>query len=251
MTGSGVTPLGMGVDERRRAVSTTQPRPRTIGVLFIAATLASVLGLVLLGSTLDDPGYLTSAAAHETRVTIVALLDLTAAALIVAIAVMMFPVLNQHSARIALGYVVTRLVEATITVVGTIGLLSILTLSQEYEQTGGSNPSGFEPLGPVLLAVRDWTDAIGAQTAFALSALILNASLYQTRLVPRFISVWGLLGGALAAAAGLVGLFSGDPFSTISIVLILPIAVNEMALALWLIVRGFTTSTTSAVPGLQ
>lgn len=230
-------------------MSTTQARPRTIGALFIAATVASVLGLIVLGSSLDDPGYLTNAAADETRVTIVALLDLIAVALIVAIAVMMFPVLSRHSAGIAVGYVAARLVEATITVVGTVGLLSVLTLSQEYVQTGASNPSAFEPLGPVLLAVRDWTDVIGAQTAFALSALILNASFYETRLVPRFISVWGFLGGVLALVAGLVGLFSRDPFSAVSIVLILPIAVNEMVLAVWLIVRGFTLTATSAEPG--
>ncbi|MDH4345580.1 MAG: DUF4386 domain-containing protein, partial [Thermoleophilia bacterium] len=150
------------MDEERVHVSTTQARPRTIGALFIAATFASVLGLIVLGSSLDDPGYLTNAAADETRVTIVALLDLIAAALIVAIAVMMFPVLTRHSAGIAVGYVAARLVEATITVVGTVGLLSVLTLSQEYVQTGASNPSTFEPLGPVLLAVRDWTDVIGA-----------------------------------------------------------------------------------------
>ena len=227
----------------------TQARPRLVGVLFIAATVASVLGVYLLGSRLEDSDYLTNVAAEETRITIVALLDCVAAALIIAIAVMMFPVLSRDDARVGLGYVAARLVEATITVVGAVGLLSVLTLSQDYVQTAPSGPSDFEPLGSVLLAVRDWTDAIGAQTAFALSALILNASFYRTGLLPRFISVWGLIGGALALAAGLLGLFSGDPFSSISIILFVPIALNEMVLAVWLIVRGFSAPTTSAGPG--
>jgi len=227
-------------------MNSSTSRSRAVGVLFIVATVASALGVVLLGSILEDPGYLTDAAADEVQVSFAVLLDLIAAASIAAIAVMIFPVLKRQSETSALGYLAARIIEATIIVVGAIGLLSILSLSQEYVQAGGPDPAGFRPLGPVLLELRDWTDLIATQFVFGLTALILNYALYQARLVPRWLSVWGLIGAVLAIAAGVMGIFGQDPFSTFSVLLFLPIAVNEMVLAVWLIVKGFNPATSAS-----
>ncbi|MBT9438923.1 MAG: DUF4386 family protein, partial [Desulfobacterales bacterium] len=86
-------------------------------------------------------------------------------------------------------------------------------------------------------------DLIGTQIVFSLTVLILNYLLYQSRIIPRFISVWGLIGAPLILAAGLLGMFGlVSPFSTISILLSFPIALQEMVFAVWLIVKGFTPS---------
>jgi len=68
-----------------------------------------------------------------------------------------------------------------------------------------------------------------------------TASLYQSQLIPRFISVWGFVGGASLFAAGLLGVFGISPLSTISIVLTAQMVLNEMVLAVWLIVKGFNS----------
>lgn len=75
----------------------------------------------------------------------------------------------------------------------------------------------------------------------------MNYSLYRTKLVPRFLSVWGLVGAALMFVAGLLGLLGRDPFSTTVIALAAPLAINEMVLAFWLIIKGFDS--TSAASG--
>jgi hypothetical protein len=76
----------------------------------------------------------------------------------------------------------------------------------------------------------------------SLGALMFNYLLYQSKLIPRFISVWGLIGATLFLAAGLLGMFGLDPFSMISIFLVLPHALQEMVLAVWLMVKGFNPS---------
>lgn len=215
---------------------------RIVGALFITATAASVLSVLLINPILDDPDYLVNLAADEDRVIIGTLADLIAAVAVVGIAVMLFPVLKQHNEGIALGYVGVRTTEAAITIGGGISSLLLLKLSQEYVESGAPEASDYQPLGAVLLGARDWTDALGPMIVFCLSALILYGLLYQSELVPRFLSVWGLIGATMLLVAGLLVMYGESLTSMISVLLALPIAVNEMVLAAWLIVRGFSSS---------
>ena len=212
-----------------------------VGVLFITSTVAGVLSIVLLGPIINAPDYLINISAKENQVIIGALLEIIMAAAFVSIPVMLFQILKKHNKSIALGYVVARIFEAVPVVVGVISLLSLLTSSQEYVQAGAPDAS-FQTLGTLLLAVRDWTHLLGPMIFASLGALMFNYLLYQSKLIPRFISVWGLIGATLFLAAGLLGMFGLDPFSMISIFLILPHALQEMVLAIWLIVKGFNSS---------
>ena len=214
-----------------------------VGVLFIISTVAGILSAVFLEPILNAPDYLINVSANENQVINGALLELICAGAFLGIAVMMFPILKKYNENIALGYVVARILEAVPFVVGVISLLSLLTLSQEYVQAGTPDAPHYLPLSTLLLEVHDLTNLLGSMIIFSLTALILNYSLYQSKLVPGFISIWGLIGAPLMLTAGLLGMFGlFSPFSTISIFLALPLALNEMVLAVWLIVKGFNSS---------
>ncbi len=98
------------------------------------------------------------------------------------------------------------------------------------------------------MEAREWTDALGTAIVFGISALILYGLMYRSELVPRWLSVWGFIGAVLVIAAGMRGLYGHSPSSTLSVVLSLPIGLQEMVLAVWLIVKGFTLPTTSTEP---
>lgn len=248
----------LGRDELTPTYDDLPPEPdptkrtaRIVGVLFIIATVAAAAGVALLGSVLGEPDVLARVTANETRVIVAGLLDLVTAGCVVAIPVLLYPILKRHDERIALGYMASRLVEGIVIVFGAITLLSLMTVAQEAAAAGAA---GFAATGAFLEGARDWTDLVGTQVVFGLTALILNYSFYRSRIVPRFISVWGLLGAALIVASSLTAVALGlDPFSTLAIALALPIAINEMVLAVWLIVKGFNrsaltdTGTTSVV----
>lgn len=209
-----------------------------VGVLFIIGTAAGVLSVVLTGSILGAPDYLTKISANENQVVVGALFELIMAAALVGVPWMMFPLFRKHNEPMAIGYVGARIIEGVGYIVGAISLLSLLTLSQEYV-AGAPDASYFQTLGTLLLAVRDWTAVVGVTLVFSLGALMFYYLWYQSKLIPRFISVWGLIGAILTLASGLLGMFGLGRFSTISIFLNLPIASNEMFLAVWLIVKGF------------
>jgi len=218
-----------------------------VGVLFIVASAAAALSQVVLGSPLDDPDVVATLADAQDQIRIAALLDLVTAAAVVAIPVALYPILSRHGETIGLGYLTARVLEAVVIVIGALVLLALLALSQDFVATAPADPSVYDATGSLLLATRDLTDALGTQFIFSITAFILNYSLYRTKLVPRFLSVWGLVGAALMFVAGLLGLLGRDPFSTTVIALAAPLAINEMVLAFWLIIKGFDS--TSAASG--
>ena len=211
-----------------------------VGVLFIIATVMSILSTVPLGSTLTVSNYLTSVSANENQVIIAMIFELIAAVSAFGTAVMLFPVLKKTIESLALGYVALRLIENIFYIVGALSLIIILTVGQGYV-AGASNASYYQPLGTLLLALHDWSIWMGTLIFFGLGSLTLNYLLYQSKLVPRFLSVWGLIGAALVLLYGLLSLFSLTPDMLFSIltILALPIAVQEMVFAVWLIVKGF------------
>lgn len=209
---------------------------RIVGVLFIIATVTAILSLVFLGSTLDAPGYLTTVSENENQVIISVMLWLILAVSVTGIGVTMFPILKKYNESLALGYVGIRLIETIFIIVGSMSLLTLLTVSQEYV-AGTLDASYFQPLGTFLLALGDWSWIIGTMIFLGLGGLPLNYLLYQSKLIPRWLSIWGLIGAALVLLYGLLGLFDLDPSF-----LAAPIAVQEMVFAVWLIVKGFNPS---------
>jgi hypothetical protein len=219
---------------------------RIVGVLYIVATVAGVLSVVSLGSLLDGPDVLINVAANEKQVILVAFLELIMAVAVAGVAFMIYPILKQstdtkNKEGLALWYVGTRITEGALFFVGIIGLLSLLTLSQEFVKAGALDASYFQTVGTALLAARDLAYMLG-QTIFCVGALMLYYLLYQSRRIPRWLSVWGFIGAPLMLAAGFLLLVDGDPNSTLSTVLYAPLALQEMVFAVWLIVKGFNSS---------
>jgi hypothetical protein len=229
------------VDSNRRTA-------RIVGVLFIIATLAPILTAPFLGflggGLLGEasPDYLVQVSVNEVQVSIGMLIELVWVLAVVGIPVMLFPILKKYSEALALGFFSLRFIEAISTVVGSIFLLALLTLSQEFAQAGVPDASHYQTLGVLLLSVREGAFLIGSGLVWSLSALVLNHILYQSRLVPRWLSGWGLVGAALSFATYLLQVFS----TSLTDLLFLPIALQEMVFAVWLIVKGFNPSAISS-----
>jgi hypothetical protein len=208
-----------------------------VGVLFIVCTASSILSCFFTGS-LDDPNYLVNVAANESQVLIGMLVQSIWALTCVGISVMLFPILKKYNEALSLGFFSLRLVEGVFVFLGIVCQLSLLTLSKEFV-TGILDASYFQASGTLLYAVRDWAFWVGPGIAFALSALVLNYLLYRSRFVPRWLSGWGLVGALVMIPVELSAFLGFNQF----MVLAAPIALQEMALALWLITKGFNSTT--------
>ena len=223
-----------------------------VGILFIACSAATILSAVPLGSMLDAPIDLARVAANGNRVILTALIEFVWAATAAGIAIGLYPVLRKRDRALALGSVAARVAEGVFVLVGTLSLLALLTLSQESVAAGSAGSSSFHAAQDALLAVRDWTHWFVMSLPFALGALMYNYVLYRSRLVPRWLSGGGLVGAGLCLVATVYLGFSQEfGFSTVDTVLNIPIGVQEMVLAVWLIVKGFDRSALASGAGSQ
>ncbi|MFI5286962.1 MAG: DUF4386 domain-containing protein [Candidatus Dormibacteria bacterium] len=219
---------------------------RVVGVLLITATVTVLLSEAVLAPLLKSPLALNTINASATQLAMGALLQVLAAAACAGIAIGLYPVLEKHNRALALGAVAFRTIEAAMYVVGVVGLLALLTLSQEYVTAAPARASVLQTIAALTPAARNWTSLM-AVLAFGLGASLYYCVFYQSRLIPRWLSVWGLVGAALAIVASVLVLFGVIGYlSTVQVVVSLPIAVQEMVLAVWLIARGFSMS---AAPG--
>ena len=213
-----------------------------VGVLFIIATVTNMLGNLSIKPILDAPDYLIQISANENLMILAALLVLISAFASASIAIGLYPILKKHHEALALCSVGFRFMEAMLYIVGVVALLLLLTLSQEYVTAGASNASLYQISGTLLQAVKTWAGMLSV-IAFTTGAMMYYYIFYQSKLVPRWLSGWGFLAAALSLAAALLAI-SGQIiyFSTPFILLQVPIGVQEMVLAVWLIVKGFNPS---------
>jgi hypothetical protein len=213
------------------------------GVLFIIATVASVLGTLFSKPILDATDYLIKISANENRIAIGALFKFIAAAASAGIAISLYPILKKYNQGLALGAVGFRIIEGMLGIVGVICLLLLTTLSQEFVKAGAPDSSYFQTSGVLIVAGRDWMGNVAGLLAFGLGALMYYYIFFQTKLVPRWLSGWGLIGIILIIVISMLVMFRViAPMSTTQIVLAVPIGLQEMVLAVWLIVKGFNPS---------
>jgi hypothetical protein len=214
-----------------------------VGVLWITATVFPVLSILPWRALDDGEGILANAATHKSQLITWALLNLVGAVAVVGVACMLYPILirvadTSVKKGLALWYVGTRITEGGTYLVAVLATWAFLPLSRAFAAAGAPDDSHFQTTGIVLQSTQDLALAL-AQSVFAIGGVMLYYLLFQSRLVPRWLSLWGLVAAPLFLIASLSLLWTGDPNSTLANIFFAPMALQEMVLAVWLIVKGF------------
>src|SRR5579864_7798173 len=216
------------------------------GVLFIIATVASIAGTAVYGPIVNDPDRLLRVGASASPLALGVLLQLLAAGASAGIAVSLYPVLKEWGVAMALGSVVFRTLESAMYAIGAVSLMGLLPLGGQFAGAAATERASLTALSEVLLGVRDAASVAGV-LAFTVGALLYSWLLYQSNLVPRWLSGWGIVVLFLMMAGCLLALVNQSPVTSY-VILAAPIGVQEMVLALWLIVRGFSSAALASVP---
>lgn len=219
------------------------------GVLFIITFITSIPALILYGPVLNNAHYVLGAGA-DTRIFVGAFLEVLLVIADIGTAVAIFPVIKRQNESLALAYVAARIVEGTITAVGVISLLAVVTLRRDFTGSGGADAAMFVVAAKALVAVHKWTFLLGPGFCPGIeNGLILGYLLYRSRLVPRPIAVLGLIGGPLAIATGIAELFElfSQTSATAGILTLPGEGLFELAIGIWLIAKGFRPSPITSV----
>jgi len=215
-------------------MDTNRKTATVVGVLFIIGTAAGILSILVTGPVLGEPDPLANISANQSQMKIGALLVMIMGLALAMVPVMMFPIFKRFNEALALGSVVFRGVLETVAyLLLAISWLLLVTLSQGYATAGAAEASDLQLLSTLVLATGKWNGHV-LSIVFSLGALMIYCLFYQSRLLPRWLSIWGLVGAVLYLAEPLLAIFGSELEF-----LLAPLALQEMVMAAWLILKGF------------
>jgi hypothetical protein len=187
-----------------------------VGLLFLVSTLTFMIGSNLIQSFLIDETQ------NKSPLILGVILEIICGVAVVGIGVLMFPILKLFKKRLALGYVIFRIIECTIIIVGGIYLLSLLEFMWKYE-----------------MIIFVFT---------ALGGLIFSYLLYLSKLVPRYLSGLGIIGYLMLFLGVVLDMFSIFNINDgAGMLLYLPGGLFELFLPIWLFIKGFNSSAIASV----
>jgi len=222
-----------------------------VGILFIIGTISGILSGVVTAPIREGSTFPFNILTNETQWIIGALFVMLMGVSLSMMPVLLYPIFKKHNEVLASGAVLFRgAIEAISYAIMVISMLLLVNVSEIYGKTGTADVSNLQTMGSVLTAAKDWIEMWGA-LVFSIGGLMIYTLFYQTRLVPRWLSGWGLIGGVLYFIANLLSMF--DPLHTAPSIgigvglLLVPTAIQEMVFAVWLIVKGFNPSAVAAL----
>lgn len=208
-----------------------------VGLVYLAGMLVGIPGNIMIQSVLGAPDPLAAISANSMTVAIGAILWLLAVIGDAGHGVLMFPVLKQHSERMAIGYLAARIVDAIVIAIMVLFILIQIPLGSEYMKAAASDASYLQALSALFAQGQLYAYEIG-MSALGVSGLMLCYTLYKAKLLPSWLAVWGLIGYATI----LVGMLSAVMGSGLGDLSSIPGALWEVFIGVWLIVKGFSSS---------
>ncbi len=224
-------------------VNPTRKIALTTGVLLIVATAAALVASAIQPA-IEGSDYLAGVALHPVRLAAGALGTLLAAATSVGIAVALYPLLKRTHAALAMGAVVFRTIEAVFYAAGVVSLLALGSVAKDIASGSAFNASASTSIADALVSLHDHAGSV-AVFAFCIGGFLYYVALWRARLLPRWLSGWGVLAAVSMETAVLLSIFLDKPV-TDYIVLAAPIALQEIVMAVWLLVKGFRTTAETA-----
>jgi hypothetical protein len=224
----------------RNPMSSLRKTSLTAGVLYLL-TFVSIPTLALYGA-IHDKNYILGSG-PDTPTIIGGVLEIIVALCGIGTAIVLFPLLKKQNEEAALGLVAARILESATIFVGVAFLLSIVTLRQSGAGTDALATSH------ALVSLYDRIFLLGQSFMPAICDMLLGYLLYKSRLVPRTLSLIGMIGAPLLIAGYMAILFGViDRISPLAALSAVPVALFEFSLGIWLVAKGFNSTPAVVAP---
>jgi hypothetical protein len=223
---------------REKKMNTHKTAARIFGVLFLISFLAYGTGTALIQSIVGAPDILSNVYASQTLIVVSALLiGVVHTVTNIGLPVVLRPVLKPRNETLYFGYLSAAIVATVSLLVGVIFLLLLVPLSDAFMRSGSSVTGQYETMAILLREANYYSYNFG-MAIWSLGGLMFCSILYQYKLIPRLISVWGVVGYTVFLAGCILAIVGLD----FGLIHTAPGALFEVFLSLWLIVKGFNSS---------
>jgi hypothetical protein len=212
------------------------------GLLYLVTFAASIPQLKLFKNAVDNPDYLSTASGH-TGLLVGACLEVITALAGIGTAVALYPVTRRISSTAAIGFVTSRVIETAMIMVGALSMLSLVTLHHDFGGATGSKADALSVANHSLVAMRQWTFALGPGLMPAVNAMFLGYAMYRSGLIPRILPTIGFIGAPILVASTTATIFGAwSQTSHWAALFAMPIAAWEFSLGVYLTFKGFRST---------
>jgi hypothetical protein len=222
--------------ERTTTVNGTRKYSAAAGVVFILTTIAGVLCLGNLGTMLAGPDFIRGVAAGSDRLAIAATLEAAMGLGCAGIALALYPVVRQTNPGLAIGSVGFRIVEGTLLLLVAACWTALATIGQDASTANSLDAASTRASADLLRTLAGQFGAL-ANVPFCVGATLYYFAFWQSRQAPRWLTGWGIAAAIPYVAAGIYAFVGRTDVQTYT-VLMIPMAVQEMVFAVWLIAKG-------------
>jgi hypothetical protein len=208
-----------------------------IGILYLLIFVAGILSVVYF---LEEPGYLSKISSHEDAIYRGGLFQLIMALFYLIVAYLFYTIVQKDDHKLTIVFLGLRFTSVAFHILGVVLLILFIPLGQYFQEAGLPENSYFHVLGEMLRGFRDLLNHGGMIFMYVLGSLVLYYILFKRKLVARWLSVLGCLGGLMTLLASLLYVFGFINLVTpLYMILNLPLALQEILLAIYLMTKGF------------
>lgn len=209
------------------------------GIFFVVGTIAGIFSVI---PSIDSTNYLIEAANNESQVIIGAIFQFVMAMAYFGFAVLIYRNLKQCGETTSIGFISLRIIATIFNILGVIIILLLLILSKDYMNSAPSEFSSYRITGLILKNSRDLINHVAMISVHCISGFMLYYILFKTKLVPRWLSLWGVIGTVITFVTTMMVMFGSiDIISSLYIGLSIPMALVELVFAIWLIAKGYNS----------
>lgn len=228
-------------------MDSTKTKERLAGFLILAGMLAGIFSVT---PAVDGTNYLREASANPNQVVIAAICQFVMALAYAGFAILLYPVIKSYGKSLSVGFLSMRVIAATLAIIGTLMLPSILVLSQSFVANASPDLVMFETLGNLLKSMRDHINHVFMILSLCAGNSMFYLLLLRSGLIPRWLSLPGLLGNVLSGIASVLVLCQEMEIITSEYLLLNALtALQELVLAVWLLIKGFDKRLLNAAGG--
>ena len=210
-----------------------------VGILFLFVFAASLYGSSLVENLMYDDNYLEISFANKTTWMMGLIIHFLSGVATIGIVIVMFPLLKQQSVYLAVGYIIFRCLEALMFVLTELNSVPILIISQLSSNAAPEAIETLKILGDLFLEIRSVTYGIGV-LFFCIGSFMFYFSMFKSEILPKWITGWGLVAIIMAFTLSTLNLIGIESPTFIAVIFYLPIALNEIIMSVWLILKGFS-----------
>lgn len=220
---------------------------RIAGILII---LGIVFGILSILSSVDSGNFLNEVYPNKNKVLIGAVFQFLLVPIYIGFSLVLYPILKKFNETLSIGFIGFRIMAGVFQLLGILLLPIFILLSQHFLNQTNADITLYGTIGEILKLFRDLINHLGVMLATGLGNLLLYYILFKGKLIPFWLSVWGIIGNILIMIASFLLLF--DLIEVISMeygIITMPLVIQEVVFAIWLIVKGLKLSETIQIAG--